>query len=96
VATVAGFGLWGFLIRTYSASTIAPFSLLVPVFGMTSAALFTGEEFTPTRIVAAVLIITGVLSGLWKAPAGPRSRPAPRELPRPRSQARPSRGVVRG
>lgn len=69
VATVAGFGLWGLLIRTYSASTIAPFSLLVPVFGMTSAALFTGEELTWSRIVAAALIITGVLSGLLKAQA---------------------------
>jgi O-acetylserine/cysteine efflux transporter len=67
VATVAGFGVWGYLIRTYSASTIAPFSLLVPVFGMTAAALLTGERFTTLRILAAVLIIAGVLSGLRRA-----------------------------
>lgn len=64
VATVAGFGGWGYLIRTYSASTIAPFSLLVPVFGMAAAALLTGERLTPLRVLAAALIIAGVLSGL--------------------------------
>jgi O-acetylserine/cysteine efflux transporter len=64
VATVAGFGVWGYLIRTYSASVIAPFSLLVPVFGMGAAALFTGEPLTPLRVLAAALIIAGVLCGL--------------------------------
>lgn len=72
LATVAGFGVWGWLIRTYSASAIAPFSLLVPVFGMTAAALFTGERLTPLRALAAVLIIAGVLGGLIRSrkPAG--------------------------
>jgi O-acetylserine/cysteine efflux transporter len=74
VATVAGFGIWGYLIRTYSASTIAPFSLLVPVFGMASAALFTDEQLTPLRITAAALIIAGVLSGVRK-PNRPRVSP---------------------
>jgi O-acetylserine/cysteine efflux transporter len=64
LATVAGFGVWGWLIRTYSASAIAPFSLLVPVFGMTAATLATGERLTPLRALAAVLIIAGVLFGL--------------------------------
>lgn len=64
VATVGGFGVWGWLIRTYSASVIAPFSLLVPVFGMTAAALLTGERLTPLRVLAAGLIIAGVLFGL--------------------------------
>lgn len=66
VATVAGFGVWGWLIRTYSASTIAPFSLLVPVFGMTTAALFTGERVTPLRVLAGALIVGGVLYGLTR------------------------------
>jgi O-acetylserine/cysteine efflux transporter len=69
VATVAGFGVWGYLIRTYSASVIAPFSLLVPVFGMAAAALFTGERVTPLRVLAAVLIIAGVLCGLVRGRA---------------------------
>jgi O-acetylserine/cysteine efflux transporter len=72
LSTVVGFGVWGFLIRTYSASAVAPFSLLVPVFGMAAAAVFSGERLTPLRVVAAALIIGGVLVGLVRArrPAG--------------------------
>lgn len=63
LATVVGFGVWGYLIRTYSASMIAPFSLLVPVFGMAAAALLVDERLTLMRVLAAVLIIAGVLAG---------------------------------
>jgi O-acetylserine/cysteine efflux transporter len=60
VTTVFGFGVWGFLLRTYDASAVAPFSLLVPVFGMSSAALFLGESVSPLRWAAAVLLVGGV------------------------------------
>ncbi|MGI5268520.1 EamA family transporter [Nonomuraea sp. CA-218870] len=61
VSTLGGFGVWGFLLRRYDASTVAPYTLLVPVFGMSTAALFTGEPLTWLRVAAAVLIVTGVL-----------------------------------
>ncbi|MFE4262182.1 EamA family transporter [Streptomyces sp. NPDC056883] len=60
ITTVFGFGAWGFLLRTYPASSVAPFSLLVPVFGMSSAALVLGEEVSGLRWVAAVLLVGGV------------------------------------
>jgi O-acetylserine/cysteine efflux transporter len=63
-ATVVGFGVWGYLIRTYSASAVAPFSLLVPVFGMAASALLLGERLTPLKILAAALIFAGVLTGV--------------------------------
>lgn len=72
LATVFGFGVWGYLIRVYSASTVAPISLLVPVFGMASAALLLGERITPLRLVAGVLIVAGVLAGVVRT-----SKPAP-------------------
>lgn len=65
VATVFGFGVWGAMISRYGVATVAPFSLLVPVFGMSSAALLLGEEFGQTRIVAALLIITGLLMNVF-------------------------------
>lgn len=83
VATVAGFGVWGYLIRTYSASTVAPFSLLVPVFGMAASALLLDERLSPAKLVAAVLIIAGVLAGVLRrdrATAGPAPS-APRAVP---------------
>ncbi|MHA4814417.1 EamA family transporter [Streptomyces aculeolatus] len=60
VATILGFGVWGHLLRTYDASTVAPFSLLVPVAGMSSAAVFLGEEISGLRWVAALLLVGGV------------------------------------
>jgi O-acetylserine/cysteine efflux transporter len=48
------------LIRRYGATTIAPYSLLVPVFGMSSSALVLHEKLSALRIVAAVLVIAGV------------------------------------
>lgn len=60
VTTVFGFGAWGWLLRRHPASTVAPFSLLVPVFGMSSAALFLGEGISPLRWCAAALLVGGV------------------------------------
>jgi O-acetylserine/cysteine efflux transporter len=58
--TVFGFGAWGFLLRTYPASSVAPFSLLVPVFGMSSAALLLGEGISLLRWCAAGLLVGGI------------------------------------
>ncbi|MFJ3924782.1 EamA family transporter [Streptomyces sp. NPDC090022] len=60
VSTVFGFAAWGYLLRRYPASSVAPFSLLVPVFGMSSAALLLGEQVSGLRWVAAVLLVGGV------------------------------------
>ncbi|GAA1074072.1 EamA family transporter [Nocardiopsis metallicus] len=59
-ATVFGFGAWGYLLRQNEASAVAPYSLLVPVFGMASAALFLGEAISPLSLVAALLLVGGV------------------------------------
>lgn len=77
ITTLLGFGVWGFLLRTYDASTVAPFSLLVPVFGMSSAALLLGEAVSPLRWCAAALLVGGV--ALTSLPG--RRRPAPAGTP---------------
>ncbi|WP_405925503.1 EamA family transporter [Streptomyces sp. NBC_00035] len=60
ITTVFGFGAWGWLLHHHPASTVAPFSLLVPVFGMSSAAVFLGESISPLRWGAAALLVGGV------------------------------------
>lgn len=60
MSTLIGYGLWNKLIMQYGAGRIAPFSLLVPVFGVVSAAIFLGEQFTILDSVAALLIMTGL------------------------------------
>ncbi|MFH9722260.1 EamA family transporter [Streptomyces sp. NPDC017254] len=77
ITTIFGFGTWGWLLRRYPASSVAPFSLLVPVFGMSSAALFLGEGVSGLRWCAAALLVGGVaLTSLWRSsPPAPRSSP---------------------
>lgn len=65
-ATILGFALWGFLIRTYSASLVAPFSLLVPVFGMSFSALLLGETFGPLKLLGAGLVILGLFLTVYQ------------------------------
>src|SRR5690606_14418598 len=65
VATIFGFAIWGAMISRYGVSTVAPFSLLVPVFGMSSSALLLGEAFGTLRIVAAVLIVVGLVMNVY-------------------------------
>ncbi|MFE9659839.1 EamA family transporter [Streptomyces sp. NPDC005955] len=60
ISTNLGFGAWGWLLHRYPASTVAPFTLLVPVFGMSSAALFLDESISPLRWCAAGLLVAGV------------------------------------
>jgi O-acetylserine/cysteine efflux transporter len=60
VATIGGYGMWSSLLRRYPASVVAPFSLLVPVFGIASAALVFGESFGPLRLAGMGLILIGL------------------------------------
>ncbi|PXY31256.1 EamA family transporter [Prauserella muralis] len=73
--TVAGSGIWTTLMRRNSASSVAPFSLLVPVVGMTLSFLLLGERPTLVEVAASVVVVTGVLLGT-RAPRGSR-RPQP-------------------
>jgi O-acetylserine/cysteine efflux transporter len=60
VATLFGFGVWGYLLRQYDASTVAPFSLLVPIVGMGAAWVLRGEAVGVQQAIAAVLVIGGM------------------------------------
>ena len=58
--TILGFGIWSMLIRKYAAATVAPFSLLVPVAGMLSAALVLGEPLQWWKLAAGALVLGGL------------------------------------
>jgi O-acetylserine/cysteine efflux transporter len=60
LSTLFGFVAWSFLLRTYDASAVAPYSLLVPVFGMSSSWLLLGERISPLAGGAALLVIAGI------------------------------------
>lgn len=58
--TLLGFGIWSWLMRKYPAATIAPFTLLVPVVGMLSAAVILDESLLWWKIAAGLLVLAGL------------------------------------
>ncbi|MEV0720386.1 EamA family transporter [Asanoa sp. NPDC050611] len=81
-ATLAGFAAWGHLIGRYGASTIAPFAMLVPLFGIAGAALLLDEPVRPTDVLGGLLVVGGVLAGLVRVPF-----PTPRRVSSPRDMS---------
>lgn len=65
LATVVVFSIWGRLLVTYPAATVAPFFLLVPVFGMSLSALVLGERLSALQQAGALLIFCGLVAALW-------------------------------
>jgi O-acetylserine/cysteine efflux transporter len=60
-STIIGFSLWVYLLKHYSASLVAPFSLMVPIFGIAAAALFLDEALSGLEIAAGILTLIGLL-----------------------------------
>lgn len=65
-ATWIGTTMWGVLLRAYDASFVAPYSLLVPVFGISFGHILLGEQFTFITYVACGLIFLGLLVNQWR------------------------------
>lgn len=75
VSTNIGYGIWAYLLKLYPAAQVAPFSLLVPIVGIVSAALLLDEQFGPVRLAGMVLVFAGLIVAVF--PFGRfRSRPA--------------------
>lgn len=72
LSTTAGFAVWSFLLRQYRASLVAPFTLLVPVFGLLSAWAVLDEMPSRIKLGGAVLILFGLMvnAGLLKRVTG--------------------------
>jgi O-acetylserine/cysteine efflux transporter len=61
-----GYAAWGWLLARYSAATITPMALLVPLFGMGGSALWLGEPLPLWKLMAAGLVLSGLgLNLLW-------------------------------
>ncbi len=60
LSTLVGYSAWNHLIVKHGASRVAPFSMLVPIFGFTSGALALQEQVTRWHLVAAALVLFGL------------------------------------
>ena len=64
--TMFGYVVWGWLLARYPAATVAPLSLMVPVFGFATSALVLGEALPGWKLGAAALVMGGLaLNLLW-------------------------------
>jgi O-acetylserine/cysteine efflux transporter len=64
--TMFGYASWGWLLARHPAATIAPFALLVPVFGMGLSTLLLGEPLQSWKLLAAALVLFGLaLNVAW-------------------------------
>jgi O-acetylserine/cysteine efflux transporter len=60
-ASLLGYGIWNTLLHRYPASTVAPFSLLVPVVGIAAAWVTLGEVPGVAELLGAVAVLAGLL-----------------------------------
>lgn len=72
-ATLFGFTMWSSLLSRHSAATVAPFTLLVPIAGISSGVLILGEPIYAVDVAGGVLIFIGLI--LTVAKMKPRQAP---------------------
>jgi O-acetylserine/cysteine efflux transporter len=74
LGTVVGSGIWVTLMKRNPSSRVAPFSMLVPVAGFTSAWLILGEVPNAGDLVGGAIVIAGVLIATvpWRGRRPPR------------------------
>jgi O-acetylserine/cysteine efflux transporter len=71
--TLYGYAAWAWLLSKHPLSRIAPVTLLVPVFGLSTSALLLNESMPTWKVASAGLILLGLLLNLW---ASSRRNPA--------------------
>jgi O-acetylserine/cysteine efflux transporter len=59
-STYGGYCGWTYLLKHHRATTIAPFSLLVPIFAAAVSSLVLGERFGETRLLGMALVMAGL------------------------------------
>jgi O-acetylserine/cysteine efflux transporter len=65
--TLFGYVTWAWLLGRYPAATVAPMSLLVPVFGLGASVIVLGEPLQGWKIAALLLVMAGVaINLLWR------------------------------
>ena len=64
-ATLLGYGLWTRLLSRYPANQVAPFSLLIPLVGLTTGWLVFDEALQPLHYAGAALLMLGLAVNLF-------------------------------
>ena len=70
--SLIGYGIWNRLLGLYPSSAVVPFTLLVPVVGMTTAWLVLSEVPSAAEVAGGLLLLAGVATAVLRGP-GPRN-----------------------
>ncbi|MFT6409169.1 MAG: drug/metabolite transporter (DMT)-like permease [Arenicella sp.] len=70
--TLLGYWVWNRLTIKYPLSTMAPFTLLTPIFGLIGSMIFFDEGVTTMKLLAYALILSGLAVSQW-TPRGVRA-----------------------
>ncbi len=66
-STILCYAVWGWLLARYTAATVSPFALLIPVFGMGASAFFLDESIPMWKSGAALIVIFAMLLNTFGA-----------------------------
>lgn len=59
-SSIAGYGLWYWLLNRYDVTAVAPYNLLVPLIAVGSGVTVMGDELTLTKLIGGGMILGGV------------------------------------
>ncbi|MFE2304818.1 EamA family transporter [Streptomyces sp. NPDC059411] len=65
--TLFAYWMWNWLLKEYPVSTVAPLSLLVPVFGICGSMALFGEQLSVLKSLSLLLMVLGLVVGLYGA-----------------------------
>ena len=68
MATLLGYGLWTYLMSRYPTNRVAPFTLLVPLVGLTTGWLVFDEALNPLHWFGGALLMLGLLMNVFGQP----------------------------
>ena len=64
--TLLGYWIWNRMTMKYPLSTMAPFTLLTPVFGLMGSVIFYNEAVSGMKLLAYALILGGLAVSQWQ------------------------------
>ena len=80
-ASLVGYGIWNRLLASHPSSAVVPFTLLVPVVGMSAAWLVLAEVPSPTELAGGALLLGGVATAVLTGAGTRRQRRGLEPLP---------------
>ena len=66
-STWLGYGVWNWLLGRYPVNVVVPFTLLIPLVGIISSVVVFGEPFQLWKLVACLLVISGLCINIFSA-----------------------------